>query len=711
MRTSPPAAFCCGSPRNPCESRPTLTTSPLPDPLETARQRLAELRAQLNFHAHRYYVLDDPLIADAEYDRLFRELLALEERYPTLVTSDSISQRVGGAVLTAFRSVEHRVPMLSLENAFDEAELRQFEERIRRFLTLDQKQSLAYMAEPKLDGLAVELIYQNGTLTEGSTRGDGHTGEEITANLRTIHALPLRLAASQDSPAPDRLEVRGEVFITTAGFKALNEQRARDGEPLFANPRNAAAGSLRQLDSTVTARRPLDFFVYGVADPTQLQATTQQEILHRLQQLGFKVNPHIRHCHNLTEVIDHFQALNQLREQLPYEIDGMVVKVDSLDLQRRLGTKARSPRWAIAAKFPASQATTRLKGVEFGVGRTGAITPVALLEPVNIGGVLVSRASLHNEDIINNKDLRVGDTVLVQRAGDVIPEVVKPLVELRRGDEQKISMPVNCPECGHRLRRELKKDGVAESVTRCPNRDCAAQLLRRLIHFTGKAGLDIDGLGKKIMEQLVAARLVKDIPDIYRLTADKLVDLDGWGELSAANALRAIAASREPSFARLVSALGIKNVGEEVAAMLERHFHGSLASLQAASKDELMQIEGIGEEIATQLRAFFDREDNRQILAALDELGVRVKAPPPAAGDQPLAGRVFLFTGSLAGFSRNEAKARVKEMGGQVAGGISRKVTDLVCGDEPGSKRAKAAELGIRILNEEEFRAVINRQE
>ncbi len=506
------------------------------------RSRLAELREQVDFHAYRYYVLDDPLISDGEYDRLFQELLDLEEKYPELVTPDSPSQRVGAPPLAEFSSVEHRIPMLSLENAFNIPDLYNFEKGLRRFLTLADEVPLAYVAEPKLDGLAVELVYRHGLLVQGSTRGDGQTGEEITANLRTVTAIPLKLRGRE---IPELLEVRGEVIITSAGFKSLNEQRAAAGESLFANPRNAAAGSLRQLDSRITAKRPLDFYAYGVGDPNRLPVRSQTDVLRFLADCGFKKNPQVKSCPDLAGVISHFQRLEAIRHQLDYEIDGMVVKVDDLNLQQRLGAKARSPRWAIAWKFPASQATTRLLDVKFQVGRTGAVTPVAVLEPVSIGGVTVSHATLHNEAMIRGKDLRLGDLVLVQRAGEVIPEVVKPVVEMRTGSEQPVRMPGHCPECGHALVRSRKKDGTEEAATRCPNHNCPAQQLRKLIHFTGKAGLDIQGLGKKVMEQLVDEGLVRDIPDIYRLTEEQLVGLEGWGEVSAAQCYKRLSRPAE----------------------------------------------------------------------------------------------------------------------------------------------------------------------
>jgi DNA ligase (NAD+) len=679
-------------------------------------KRLAELRKQLNFHSYRYYVLDDPLIADIEYDRLFQELLDLEADHPELVTIDSPSQRVGGAPLSEFHTVEHSFPMLSLDNIIPGAEkdteekLKDFEERLQRFLK--SSETIPYYCEPKLDGLAVEIVYRQGTMILGSTRGDGRFGEDITVNLKTIPSIPLRLLRPANSLPIELLEVRGEVFITIAGFKALNEQRQEAGESLFANPRNAAAGSLRQLDSRITAQRPLDFFVYGIGDPAPLPVASQGELLQYLGQLGFKTNSLARACDTLTEVIAHFKRLNEIRNSLDYEIDGMVVKVNPFSLQQRLGTTARSPRWAIACKFPASQVTTRLTGVEFQVGRTGVVTPIALLEPVKVSGVTVSRATLHNEDIIKNKDLRINDLVLIQRAGDVIPEVVKAIVEQRTGHEEIIRMPVHCPACGRKLVREMKKGKKEqEAATRCPNSShCPAQRLRKLIHFTSKAGMDIEGLGKKMVEQLVREGLITDIPDIYGLQEGELAVLDGWGELSAHNAVAAIAGSRETGLARFIRALGIPFVGEEISLILERHFGGSLDRIMHASKEELLEIEGVGEQIADSITTgFFLKEENQDLVLRLLSQGIRIKSFTEGGGGGPLADYVFLFTGGLSSFSRNEAKARVKELGGQVASTVNKKVTHVVAGENPGSKLTKARELGLRVLGEDEFKDLLKR--
>jgi DNA ligase (NAD+) len=665
---------------------------------EQAARRLAKLREEIHYHAYRYYVLDDPVVSDAEYDRLFQELLTLEEEHPDLVTPDSPSQRVGGPPLPAFATVKHRLPMLSLENVFSPEELREFEERLKRYLATDE--GFAYVAEPKLDGLAVELVYENGMLAQGSTRGDGRTGEDITQNLKTVPSIPLRLRADDD-PIPPQLEVRGEAYITLEGFEELNAQRESAGENLFANPRNAAAGSLRQLDPKITAHRPLAFFVYGVSDPDAIPCKSQSELLAYLGRLGFPINPHTQACPHLEAAIDHYQHLLEIRPTLSYDIDGVVVKVDAFDLQKRLGYKTRSPRWAIAFKFPATQATTRLMDIGFNVGRTGAVTPVALLDPVQVGGVTVSRATLHNEDEIKRKDLRLGDMVLVQRAGDVIPEVVKPIPERRQGNEQTIRMPTVCPECGHDLIRP-----AGEAVTRCPNPHCPAQRIQSLIHYAGKAGMDIEGLGQKVMEQLYTLRLVRDIPDLYTLKGEELARLEGWGEKSAQNAIAAIKKSKNATLTRFLTALGIRYVGEVTAQLLASRF-GSLKRLAAASEEEFLEVEGIGPQVATSLHQYFQDPEVQAMHARLKDLGLEL-AVPAAEANLPLSGAVFLFTGGLSSFSRDEAKARVKERGGAVAGTISKKVTHVVVGDKPGSKLRKAQEMGLNILSEEEFRQLLS---
>jgi len=657
-----------------------------------AEQRLTALREELAYHARRYYILDDPTISDGEYDALFRELLDIEARFPALISEDSPSQRVGGAPLAKFNPISHRSPMLSLENAFSQGEMVDFEIRLQRFLHLDAP--LIYAAEPKLDGLAVELIYENGLLKVGATRGDGRTGEDITANIKTIAAIPLRLTGR----VPDILEVRGEVFMTTKGFKTLNDERLRGGEPPFANPRNAAAGSLRQLDPKICAARPLDFFCYALGDPAASPCRTHLESLEWLQELGFKRNPHVGLCRGIDEVSAHFNYLQEQRPRLPYEIDGMVVKVNDFDLQNRLGSKARSPRWAVAWKFAAIQATTRLVDIEFGVGRTGAVTPVAVLEPVDVGGAVVRRATLHNEDEIKRKDLRLGDIVLVQRAGDVIPEIVKPIVEQRQGTERLIEMPDNCPRCAEPLQRPQ-----GEVVSRCPNPLCPAQLIRALIHYTSKAGLDIPGLGRRAMEQLYNKGLVNSIPDIYKLTAKELAPLEGWGEKSAANVVQAILASKKVPLSRFLAALGIRYVGEVNAQLLARNF-SDLNALRRASREDLLAVDGIGAQAADSLRIYFASQTVNEMLEQLSALGLKL-TNEESASDLPLADKSFVFTGSLT-MSRSEAKARIKELGGKVVSTVSKK-SIVVCGTKAGSKEKKARDLGLKILSEDEFTALL----
>lgn len=655
------------------------------------QERLEELRLLLTEHAYYYYVLDDPRISDGEYDRFFQELLQIEKSHPDWITPDSPSQRVGGAALDKFDQVKHRLPMLSLENAFDDQDLYDFEDRLLRFLLTDNLPG--YMTEPKLDGLAVELVYENGVLVQGSTRGDGSIGEDITAQLRTVSSIPLRLR-KVNFP---RLEVRGEVFMDRGGLETLNRQRIELGEPLFANPRNAAAGSLRQLDPKITARRPLSFFVYGIAESADTPCTTQQELLQFMASLGLPVNPLITFCPAMADVSNRFLELSSLRHDLPYEIDGMVVKVNDFSLQTRLGAKARAPRWAIACKFPAIQATTRIVKVDFQVGRTGAITPVAILEPVDVGGVMVSRATLHNADEILRKDLREGDTVLIQRAGDVIPEIVKAVVEKRGPSAPPIALPEFCPVCSHPL---LKPEG--EAVTRCLNPHCSAQRLRSLVHFCSKAGLDIEGLGKKSIEQLFELKLIQDLPDIFTLQREDLAVLEGWGEKSADNALAGTHAAKTPVLSRFLAALGIRYVGEVTAGLLERTFN-RLERLLEVTVEELLEVEGLGEQAAKSIVEYFSDPSVQEMMQKFHEAGVEPLVMEQTEDNLLLSGEVFLFTGTLKKMSRTEAKKLVKDKGGQITSGITKKLTCLVAGEKPGSKLKKAQEKGKKILSEDEF--------
>ncbi len=663
--------------------------------MSTAKERVEELHQLLHEHGHNYYVLDAPTISDHEYDKLFQELLKLEQEHPELITPDSPTMRVGGAPLDKFNQVDHRIPMLSLENAFNDQDLHDFETKLHRFL--NSSDPFSYVAEPKLDGLAVELVYDRGVFVLGSTRGDGTTGEDITAQLRTINAIPLKLKG--DYPA--LIEVRGEVFMDHDGFKQLNDQQAENGLQLFANPRNAAAGSLRQLDPSITAERPLSFFAYGISIPEDSPCSGHYEMLRYLNQLGFPVNELTQKCETIDRVITRFREMGDLRNDLPYEIDGMVVKVDSLNIQDRLGNKARAPRWAIACKFPAVQATTSLIDVQFQVGRTGAVTPVAILDPVNVGGAMVSRATLHNQDELERKDIRIGDQVLIQRAGDVIPEIVKPIVEKRSGLEVAIRIPANCPVCDFPLERPEN-----EAVTRCFNPHCKAQRLRSLVHFTSKAGLDIEGLGKKYVEQLFNQKIIQDIPDIFKLDKEILAQLDGWGDKSADNVLEAVKSRLNPPLHRLIAALGIRFIGEVTADLLESNFP-SLEKLEKVSLEELLEVDGIGEQVAVSVTNYFGDETVREMLKQLKDAGLTPTVSEKLESDLPLNDEVVLFTGSLTTLSRNEAKKLVKDNGGQIATSVTQKTTLIVAGEKAGSKLTKATELGKKIVTEEEFLELI----
>jgi DNA ligase (NAD+) len=660
--------------------------------------RVQELREQINYHNYRYYVLDNPVISDAEFDRLMAELTRLEEAYD-LATPDSPTQRVGAQPLDKFESVSHRQPMLSLENAFSEAEAREFDERLKRFLRTEAE--FDYVLEPKMDGCAVELVYEGGRLAVGSTRGDGYRGENVTQNLKTIHTIPLTLLTEAE-PAPDLLEVRGEVYMDLEEFKKLNEERLEKGEPAFANPRNAAAGSLRQLDPKITAARPLKIYCYGVGEVRGRNFATQWEVLETLKKWGLRINLMIERDRGIEAAIAYHRKLEHQRHGLPYEIDGMVIKVDSLALQERLGAKTRSPRWALAYKFEATQATTKVLDIEVNVGRTGAVTPMAVMEPVEVGGVTVSRATLHNEDEVARKDVRVGDTVLVQRAGDVIPEVVKVIVEERPPEARPFKMPARCPVCGTELVRP-----AGEKVTRCPNPECFGSQTRGIQYFAGKNAMDIDGLGEKIVQQLVEEGLVKDVSDLYQLTEGDLIPLERFAEKSAQNIVSAIQSRKAVPLWRLINALGIRYVGEATAQVLARHFQ-NLEELMEAPKEELLQVEGVGEQVAESIRDFFRHERNRALIGRLQEAGVR-GLPPEAPAASPLAGKSFVFTGGLEHFSREEAKAQVTARGGRVSSSVSAKTDYVVVGADPGSKLAKARELGVTTLDEAEFAELLRR--
>ena len=590
----------------------------MPDALTPDIQARAHFLAkELTRHNHRYYVLDDPEIADSEYDRLMQELLDLESRWPELVTPASPTHRVGAPPLSKFESVPHTVPMLSLDNAFNDDDVIEFERRIRRLLKTDTP--ISYVVEPKMDGVAVELVYRNGVLVLAATRGDGFTGEDITANVRTIRSLPLRLAASGGNSIPTTLEVRGEIFIHREAFRQFNRERTASELPPFANPRNAAAGSLRQLDSQITARRPLNIFCYGIGTLQGDAPASQSELLELLKMLGLPVNPLVQSCRTIEEVLAVYRSLEARRETLSYDIDGMVIKVDSRARQDQLGVTSRSPRWAIAYKFKAIQATTRLENIEVQVGRTGTLTPVAHLLPVSVGGVVVSRATLHNQDEIDRKDVRIGDVVLVQRAGDVIPEVVMPIASQRKGDERRFRMPDDCPSCGMPV---VRTEG--EIALRCINANCPAQMKERIRHFASKNALDIDGLGEKLVDQLVTSGLITSFPDLFALDTVVLAGLDRMAEKSAANLFQALQASKTVAFDRFIFALGIRHVGEHVARILTQHYPG-LEPLLAAKHEDLEVIDGIGPIVAASVVSYFGREENIGMIKRLLDAGVQIK--------------------------------------------------------------------------------------
>ncbi len=664
--------------------------------MEEIIKELNGLREKIRYHNHRYYVLDDPDISDADYDRLFQRMLELEQQYPDLVTPDSPSQRVGAEPLEAFTQVTHRQPMLSLENGFDETDIRDFDARLKRFLGEDPH--MEYTVEPKIDGVAVELIYEGGVLSVASTRGDGYVGEDITSNIKTILSVPLTLfPITEKVTIPELLEVRGEVYMEVKAFEELNEERLAQGLSAFANPRNAAAGSLRQLDPRVTVKRPLDIFCYGIGELRGQIFQTQMELMIALQMLGLRVNrPHIRACQSLREVIDYCHQLEEKRSQFPYEIDGAVIKVNRLDLQARLGQKSRSPRWAIAYKFKPTQETTKIIKIDVQVGRTGALTPVAHLEPVEVGGVTVTRATLHNQEEIQKKDIREMDTVIVQRAGDVIPEVVKPITSKRTGIEKKYLMPTRCPVCDARV---LKKEG--EVVLRCPNPDCPAQIKESLKHFISKGGMDIDGLGDKIIAQLIERGMVKEAADLYELDFENLLQLDKIAEKSANNLLRAIEKSKRGTLSKFIYALGIRHVGEHVAEVLAGHF-GSLERLQKAQEEELLSIDEVGPQIAESVVSYFADESNQKNIARLFGAGIHFEGAP-AVGIAPLKGKSFVITGTLNTMKRSEAKEHIQRKGGRVASSMSQNTDYLVFGDSPGSKLQKAQDLGVTTLDEDEF--------
>ncbi|AIM16833.1 MULTISPECIES: NAD-dependent DNA ligase LigA [Neobacillus] len=666
--------------------------------LRNAEKRISELRNLLNQYGYEYYVLDKPSVPDAEYDRLMQELLALEEQFPELKTPDSPSERVGGAVLDMFEKVEHRTPMLSLGNAFNEQDLRDFDRRIRQAVGND----FSYVCELKIDGLAVSLRYEDGLFIQGATRGDGTIGEDITANLKTIKSIPLRLTE------PVSIEVRGEAFMPKRSFEALNEARKERGEELFANPRNAAAGSLRQLDPKIAASRKLDIFLYGIGNVSEIGIESHSEGLDYLDQLGFKTNKERKKCATIDDVIEYVNGWVEKRPHLPYEIDGIVIKVDSLAQQAALGTTAKSPRWAIAYKFPAEEVITTLKDIELSVGRTGVVTPTAILEPVKVAGTTVQRASLHNEDLIREKDIKIGDKVVIKKAGDIIPEVVNVLADQRTGEEKDFHMPTHCPECNSEL---VRLEG--EVALRCINPKCPAQIREGLIHFVSRDAMNIEGLGEKVISQLFANKLISNVADIYKLTREQLIGLERMGEKSVSNLLKAIEASKSNSLEKLLFGLGIRHVGAKAAKTLAQEF-GNMEKLASASKEQLMAINEIGNKMADSIVSFFEQEEAKELLQELSAAGVNMeyKGAKPVSNqesDSIFSGKTIVLTGKLEQLTRNEAKEKIEALGGKVTGSVSKKTDLVIAGTEAGSKLTKAQELGIEVWDEEKLLEELNK--
>lgn len=667
-------------------------TSPKSDPAA----RAAELREELRRHDYRYYVLDDPVISDAEYDALFRELVRLEESHPDLRTADSPTQKVGAAPVSDFGTVEHSVPMLSLDNVTTAEELREWEERLRNHLK-DPEAELSFLVEPKFDGVAVEAVWVDGVYRTGSTRGDGVTGEDVTEQLRTVRSLPLRLR-SEERPPPARLEARGEVMMSLAEFEKLNRRLSEEGQAPYANPRNLTAGSIKQKDPKVTATRALEVVFYSVGRLEGAEAASQTELLDLFRSLGLRTSELAKACADMDAVVARIEELGGMRDDLPYEIDGAVVKVDDRALQDRLGVRSRSPRWAVAYKFAARQGTTRVEDIFVSVGRTGALTPVAALEPVPIGGVTVSRVTLHNRDEMNRLGIRIGDRVLVERAGDVIPKVVKVIEDGRTGDERAFEWPSTCPVCGTPVREDPEEVAVY-----CPNIACPAQRKARLRHFASRRAMDVEGLGEKLVDQLVDREIVKDPADLFALDAATLADLERMGEKSAENLVAALAAAKETTLSRFLYALGPRHVGEATARTLARDL-GSLEEVMAADEETLVAVPDVGPIVAKAIRDFFDEEENRAVIDKLLAAGVDPKPEAvEATVESPIAGKTIVFTGALENLSRDEAKMLAIRLGAKAAGSVSKKTDLVVAGPGAGSKRKKAEDLGIEVVDEEEF--------
>lgn len=662
----------------------------------TLKNQIETLRQALHRHNTLYHAHDNPEISDAEYDLLMQGLIALENAHPDLQSPDSPTARVGAPPLAMFETASRALPMLSLDNAFALQDIIDFDNRVKKALQIQDE--VLYTAEPKLDGVAVELVYEDGKLVMASTRGDGITGEVITANVRTIRSVPLQIQLQADA-VESRLEVRGEIIMDRKGFEKMNQSREDKNLPVFANPRNAAAGSLRQLDSSITATRPLDIFIYGTGLAPDMNSDSHWDVLKQLKSMGFRVNPLIRPCLTLEKVLECYRELEESRSGLPYDIDGLVIKVDSLRYQGMLGEKARSPRWAIAWKFQAVQGTTRIQAIEIQVGRTGVLTPVANLEPVRIGGVLVSRATLHNEEEIQRKDIRIGDTVFVERAGDVIPKIVKVVTEKRSGNELPFQMPATCPACGSQaIRSYLEKSDRLESALRCFNARCPAQLKENIIHFASKRAFDIDGLGEKLAGQLVDVGLLTSYADIFQLTIEKLLKLNRMGQKSAENLISAIDRSKKIQLSRFLYSLGIRHVGENIADILARKW-GSIDAVMQQTPESLAAVEGIGKTIAESAHGFFSDPGNREILDGILKSGVEILSPTPIAG-KTLEGRSFVLTGTLPNLTRSQAKTLIEASGGKVGNAVSRNTSYLIAGEAAGSKLEAARKIGVEIIDE-----------
>ena len=663
-----------------------------PSVLDESQKEIEHLKEQLQHHNYLYHVLDTPEIPDSEYDRLFLRLQTLEAEYPQFKTLDSPTCRIGSSPLSDFEPIRHLHPMLSLDNVFSEASFLQFNQRLKQLLKTDSE--VRYSCEPKFDGVAVSLVYENGIFKQGATRGDGYTGENITENLKTVKSIPLKL----QNDYPLHLEVRGEVYMPLDGFEKLNASAQIADEKIFANPRNAAAGSLRQLDSRITAKRPLEFYAYAaITQDKQKKPKQHDRLLKQLQHWGIRICPQSETANSSKAVLQYYDKILKKREQLPYEIDGVVVKVNDFELQERLGFVARAPRWAVAFKFPAREEMTILEGVDFQVGRTGTITPVARLKPVKVSGVTVSNATLHNMDEIERKGIEIGDTVIVRRAGDVIPEVVSPVLSMRPQKTQKIKMPVHCPVCHAKI---VRVEG--ESAARCEGGlNCPAQRIEAIKHFVSRKAMDIDGLGSKLIEQLVNSHLIENVADLYRLSTENLLNLERMGEKSAANILSAIEKSKQTTFHKFIYALGIREVGEATAMQLAQNF-GSLESLMQANMEHLIALPDIGPVSATHIYSFFHEKSNQKIIHQLLQQGIKWQAPDSSTAKKSLSGKTYVITGTLSR-SRDEIKERLISQGAKVSGSLSQQTTGLIVGEKPGSKLAKAQTLGVPIIDENEL--------